>query len=204
MKFSNFFNNKISNYLKKADHIEDLLKIQELSIPAILRKENCIVVSSTGSGKTLCFVLPILVNLTKQAVPQVVILLPTNELAKQIYKVIKHYQELFSEVTIYNAFNKHKSQVNITNKIILASPTELIKLIRNGQLSLKNLQTVVMDEADMLFEFFKTEITNLLNYFKTINNLQYCLFSATLHESLANSIKRNIANCQVISDKKDI
>lgn len=204
MKFSNFFDNRITSYLKKEDGIESLLKIQELAIPVILRKENCIVVSSTGTGKTLCFVLPVLVNLTQFKVTQTLIIVPTNELAKQIENVFRHYKPLFPSLTIYNSFVRHKTNSNISSNVVIASPTDLIKLIKNGKLSSQDVKTIIMDEADMLFEFFKSDLFFLLNYFKNFDHLQYCLFSATLHESLANSIKKDIPNCQIIFDKKDI
>ena len=205
MKFSNFFDKKICDYLIQKDHITELLPIQELCIPKILKHENTIIVSSTGSGKTLCFVLPTLVNLNKELnEPQVLVLLPTNELSKQILSVYKHYASLFHNITFYNAFNKHKSTKNIISKIVLASPSEAIKLIKEGQLNINNLQTVILDEADMLYEFFHNEWRQLLLYLKQKKSLQYCLFSATLHESLSNSIKKDINNCIILKDKNDI
>lgn len=205
MKFNNFFNNNVSNFLEEKKKIVKLFPIQELSIPIILKKQNCIVVSSTGSGKTLCFVLPILTQLKNIDIPQVLILLPTNELSKQVYKVFKDYEPISnSKLSIYNAFKKHKNINNIKSKIILASPFEIIRLIKNGQINLSMLEMIIVDEADMLYEFFKNEIQSLFFYFKKNKNVQFCLFSATLHESLANTIKKNIDNCKIISYKKDI
>ncbi len=204
MKFSNFFEKRISNYLEETDHIKELLPIQEIAIPKILKKQNCIIVSSTGSGKTLCYVLPTLVNLQDIDNNQVLVLIPTNELSKQVYNVYLHYAKLFNNVTIYNAFNKHKSVKNISSQIIIANPYETIKLFKNGMINLSTLTTIIIDEADMIFDFFKDEWKMLFYYLKNNNNLQYCLFSATLHESLANSIKKEIPNTLLIQDKKDI
>lgn len=204
MKFSNFFDKKTSDFLKDEFHINDMLPIQENSIPSILKGKNSIVISSTGTGKTLCFVLPLLKKIKNINSSQAFIIVPTNELAKQIFDIIKKFSKIFNDITIFNSFKKHKSNLNITSKIIISSPSELVKLIREGKVNLNNLSTIILDEADMLLEFFKGEVNFLFNRFRKKNDIQYCLFSATLHDSLANLIKKQIPNSTIIRDKKDI
>ena len=205
MKFNNYLPTNLSDFLSNKLHLTTMLPIQELSIPKMLKKQNCMLISPTGSGKTLCFVLPSLINM-KYIIPnmQVLIIVPSHELAKQICDVYSQFKDLYPNLTINNTFKHRHMYDQIKAKVVLSNPLLALNLIHKGLLNVRNLQLAVFDELDMLKEFFSKELETLLNYLHQIPSLQYCLLSATLHESLRKQLTHNIANMHFLALSNDV
>ena len=205
MKFNNYLPINLSDFLANKLHLTTMLSIQELSIPKMLKKQNCMLISPTGSGKTLCFVLPSLVNM-HYTLPnlQVLIIVPSHELAKQICDVYSQFKELYPNLTINNTFKHRHMYDPIKAKVVVSNPLLALNLIHKGLLNVRNLQLVVFDELDMLKEFFAHELETLLTYLHQIPNLQYCLLSATLHESLRKQLTHNIPNMHFLALSNDV
>lgn len=167
--------------------------VQSYCVPILLENRDLVAISPTGTGKTLAYLIPIF---SKLAVPasssktktdtgaRAMIIVPTRELAHQIHnECLKLAQGrkwkvvLFSKATA-NALSQGGAQDNVD--IIISTPLRLIAALQGGSLELKNVQHLVLDEADrMLDTEFMSQIQEIVNSC-TNPNLQKALFSATL------------------------
>ena len=183
-------------------------KVQEVVIPKALKGENIIVSSHTGSGKTHSFLIPIINNLEFKGEVEAIIISPTRELARQIYLFIEefkqYYPELKSKLFISGVdSNKDLASINNGADIIVATPGRLAKLLQDSSLSLNNLKTIVLDEADMLIEQgFIEEIEKILK--KTTKKSQLEVFSATISKRVEVFLKKFIDADYAITMKDEI
>ena len=173
--------------------IEKPYPIQEKAIPKILKNNDVLAIARTGSGKTLSYVLPLLINLEKVKIKpnrfiSALILVPTRELAGQVNTVINDFKNsvkikikslaVFGGVSI-NPQMKSLSGVNI----LVATPGRLLDLINSNALHLSKIDILVLDEADKMLNLgFKEEMDKILSFLP--KNRQNLLFSATLNEKV--------------------
>lgn len=172
-------------------------EIQEKTIPILLKETTDLVgLAQTGTGKTAAFGLPILhhIDLSNDAV-QALILSPTRELVqqikKQLFKFTKHSEKQIFCEGVYGGEKIDKQIANLkrTTHVIIATPGRLIDLIERGEVNLKSVKTVVLDEADeMLSMGFKQDLNRILKY--TDGNSNTWLFSATMPEEIQKIIKK--------------
>jgi ATP-dependent RNA helicase DeaD len=180
--------------------IETPTEIQETAIPILLNsKTDLIGLAQTGTGKTAAFGLPILQNLdpSKKGI-QVLILAPTRELVQQIQKQLFKFTKycdvkIFSE-GVYGG-EKIERQINALKRpthIVVATPGRLLDLIERGEIDIKNITTLVLDEADeMLSMGFKQDLNRILKF--TTGTRNTWLFSATMPEEIKKIIKTYMA-----------
>jgi ATP-dependent RNA helicase RhlE len=179
--------------------------IQQKAIPLVLQGRDVLGLAQTGTGKTAAFVLPILHQLQKNSSQpkRVLILEPTRELAEQVHQSIKELGK-FSKVrcaTIYGGVNRQPQIRNIQRgvEILVACPGRLLDLIQEGQINLTSIETLVIDEADRLFDMgFLPDIRRILMYLPI--KRQTLLFSATMPKDirlLANQILKDPVQVQV-------
>ena len=168
-------------------------------IPKILRGDNVVVQSETGSGKTHCYLIPIIqmvdINIQKT---QAIIITPTRELAKQIFEFATSFNVEFPNVKIKllksgEEIEKSMQGLTIQPHIVIGTPGRLKQVIVDQQaIDLYNVKQVVFDEADMLLKegYFNDidPITNLLN------KPQYMVFSATLENNLRYKLEQYVGN----------
>jgi len=197
-------------------------KIQEKVIPIIIKGNDVLVNSETGSGKTACFLLPIIqkiiTNKNSQTQIKALIILPTRELALQCSEMLQSFLKYLEEITfacvcggmaIENQINKLKTDPDI----IIATPGRLIDLLYNYKSIsyFENISILVLDEADKLLELgFKDAIVELISIIKNNDNRQTLLFSATLNtkitelgkDTLKNPIKVKMASSAILSNLK--
>ncbi|HTE41714.1 MAG TPA: DEAD/DEAH box helicase [Steroidobacteraceae bacterium] len=162
--------------------------IQVEAIPVILRGGDVRASAQTGSGKTAAFALPILEKLvhsysTSNRNVEALILTPTRELAMQIGDSFREYSSFFpTPLRIVTAFggvsiNPQMMALRGGAEIIVATPGRLLDLVDHNALRLNTVKTLVLDEADKLFEYgFADELTRILTM---IPPRQTLLFSAT-------------------------
>ncbi|RLV61353.1 DEAD/DEAH box helicase [Parashewanella curva] len=182
---------------------KNLTPIQQKAIPVIRRGHDVIANAQTGTGKTAAFALPILQKLIEnpkavaKANCQAVILTPTRELAAQIADNINaytHYLEL-SIVTVYGGTKMQPQALKLREgaDIIIATPGRLLEHLIGGNISLANIDYLVLDEADRMLDMgFSTDIHKILQ--ATSKQKQSMLFSATFNGSvkrLANELMKN-------------
>ena len=159
--------------------------IQEKTIPAILSGKDVLGLAQTGTGKTAAFVLPILDHLMKgpRGIIRALILSPTRELAEQIHQSIKQLskQTGLRSMTVYGGVSA-ASQIRALRsgvEIVVACPGRLLDLRQNGLIKLNNLEILVLDEADQMFDMgFLPSIRKIISYVP--KDRQTLLFSATM------------------------
>ena len=182
------------NALKKIN-ISKPTPVQQKSIPLILKGQNIMAQARTGSGKTLAFVLPIIENLKYQP-NEALILVPTRELATQIYEVIRDLGNskvkafpIYGGVSINNQITKLENGINI----IIGTPGRIIDLYKRRKLRLNDIRFVVVDEADRMFDMgFTPDVKYILDQVHT--NFQFMLFSATFDSGIRELVKKYSKN----------
>ena len=190
---------------------ENPTPIQEISIPQILKsKDDLKAFAQTGTGKTAAFSLPIMEQLDlKSKDPQAIILSPTRELAIQIARNIEEFSKNISNlnvVAVYGGANIEDQIRGIKRgaQIIVGTPGRTVDLIKRKRLNLRNIQWLVLDEADeMLNMGFKDELDQILE--TTPNTKQTLLFSATFPKEVE-AIAKNYMNntVEISAGKKNI
>ena len=167
--------------------------IQEQAIPAVLQGKDVMGIAKTGSGKTASYVLPILDDFqknpsTKNRHVNVLVLVPTRELAVQVKDVFQQFgtslPERIKTLAVYGgvSINPQMQALNHVN-VLVATPGRLLDLVESNAVHLSEIKTLVIDEADkMLSMGFKDEVDRI---FKLIpKKRQNLLFSATLNEDI--------------------
>ena len=194
----NFTELGINEYNVNALKKQNILKptpVQQKSIPLILKGQNIMAQARTGSGKTLAFVLPIIENLKYQP-NEALILVPTRELATQIYEVIRDLGNskvkatpIYGGVSINNQITKLENGVNI----VIGTPGRIIDLYKRRKLRLNDMKFVVVDEADRMFDMgFTPDVKYILDQVHT--NFQFMLFSATFDNGIRELVKKYSKN----------
>lgn len=175
--------------------------IQGACIPVALSGKDICACSSTGTGKTAAFMLPILERLlfkpiTKENCIRVLVLCPTRELAIQVYQVTRKLGE-FSNVNVCLLaggldVKKQENSVLENPDILIATPGRLIDLVKKVDgLTLKKIEVLVLDEADrMLEEAFADQMKELINLCG--KKRQTMLFSATMTEEIEDLVKMSL------------
>lgn len=188
MKFSDIetISQGVSDYL--ADNkIVDMTEIQRQTYKHIMDNRDIIACSSTGTGKTLAYLIPIINRLKSNTHNiQAVVLVPTAELAIQVNNTLKdifaHMDNTFSSVALIGDVNISRQIDSIkSNKpaIIIGTPNRIHQLISNKKIKVHEVKTLVLDEADKLFD--KTFIQDIEAIRKSLMKFtQVLLFSASV------------------------
>ena len=163
---------------------ESATPIQEAAIPAALRGRDIIGTAQTGTGKTAAFVLPILNKLLDgpRGVPRALIVTPTRELAEQIHQVFRALAvgTKLRSTTIYGGVgaNRQIKALKEGVEILVATPGRLLDLMQQRYARLHNIEVLVLDEADRMFDMgFLPDVRRIIKAVPT--QRQTMLFSAT-------------------------
>jgi ATP-dependent RNA helicase RhlE len=178
--------------------------IQEAALPAALRGRDIIGTAQTGTGKTAAFVLPILNKLLdgQRGQPRALIVTPTRELAEQIHQVIRVLATgtKIRSVTIYGGVGA-APQVKALKEgvdILVACPGRLLDLVAQGQARLQNIQVLVLDEADRMFDMgFLPDVKRIIKAVPA--RRQTMLFSATFPLEVEQLASQSLIEPQRIS-----
>jgi ATP-dependent RNA helicase DeaD len=157
--------------------------IQEAAIPYILKGVDVIGQAHTGTGKTAAFSLPLLMKLKPNGPIQVLILVPTRELAMQVTNEFNKFARYIHvrTVSIYGgqSIGIQHDQLRKGAQIVVATPGRLIDHVKRGSIHLDHVKFVVLDEADRMLDMgFIDDIKFILFYVN--EDRQTCLFSATI------------------------
>ncbi len=170
--------------------------IQAQTIPAALEGQDILGLAQTGTGKTAAFALPILERLlaARKPGPRILIVAPTRELASQISEDIRTLARFtpIQTATIFGGVSARPQRQALRAKpdIIVACPGRLLDLFEQGAVQLNRIETLVLDEADPMFDMgFLPDIRRVLAALPS--KRQNLLFSATMPpeiRTLANQI----------------
>ena len=180
--------------------IDTPTSVQEQSIPKIIENKNLIIQSETGSGKTLAYLLPFYARTeTIAPVMQVLVVVPTHELAMQIHHQVQTLSKnaeipiksavIFGDVNIKFQLQKLKEKP----QIIIGTTGRLIELIQLKKITAHTIKTVVVDEADRMLDINNIERIKVI--FKSVmRDTQIIMVSASMPDKaqkLAAEIVRN-------------
>ncbi|MBX3013020.1 MAG: DEAD/DEAH box helicase [Caldilineaceae bacterium] len=179
--------------------------IQQQAIPEVMTGRDVLGLAQTGTGKTAAFVLPILHRLTKGSLRRVraLIVAPTRELAEQIHETIVALGQKtkIRSIPIYGGVSK-VPQIRALQRgveIMVACPGRLLDLHSEGVVDLTQIEVLVLDEADRMFDMgFLPDVRRLIKLLPT--QRQNLFFSATMPpdiRALADEILREPATVQI-------
>ena len=211
MQFDNYELKKYIVSAVKDLGFKELSPIQKLVLDNIKQDKNIIAMSKTGSGKTHSFLLPIFNDLDEaDKTTQAVIIAPTLELARQIYKMAAHIASFSPETIVVKAYYggtdmKREIEKIKTNppQIVIATPGKLVDLVIDENiLKIHLAKYFVLDEADMIADSFLEEVFKISEKFKEAKKM---VFSATIRESLEILLKKFLSNTLTLQvEKKDV
>ena len=141
--------------------------MQKASIDANEKHSDVILLSATGTGKTLAFLLPILSLIDESSLlTQAMIIVPSRELALQIEQVVRSMGTGFKVTCCYGGHKRETEENNLIQPpaLIVGTPGRIADHIRRGNITVDSIQTLVMDEFDKLLELgFQDEISFIIS-----------------------------------------
>ncbi len=170
--------------------IEKLNPMQEEANLAISSYSDVIILSPTGSGKTLSFLLPLINELDKNCKEiQTIIITPSRELAIQIEHVTKELGSGYKSNVVYGGRSFSKDLIDLKHKpaILIGTPGRIADHLRRATFSTKNIKNLVLDEFDKSLEIgFEKEMREIMQELKVLN--KKILTSATQDVSIPNFV----------------
>ncbi|MBS9766143.1 MAG: DEAD/DEAH box helicase [Flavobacteriaceae bacterium] len=201
-------------------NICELNEMQEKAISVIGTTTNTVLLSPTGTGKTLAFLLPVLKLIKSDNKDiQVLILVPSRELAIQIEQVLREMGTGLKVNAVYGGRAKSKDKIELKHipSILIGTPGRILDHFTNGHFSKNSIQTLILDEFDKSLEVgFESEMKRIIRQLPNVN--KRILTSATqeitipdfvnLHQPtvlnyLTDTISEKLTLQMVVSPTKD-
>jgi len=167
--------------------------IQAMGIPAVLCGRDVIGIAQTGSGKTCAFIWPMLVHIMDQRElgkgegPIALVLVPTRELAMQIYNEARKYCKVYNihVVCAYGGGNKYEQSKAFEQgaEIAIATPGRMIDMIKMKVTNLERVTYLILDEADRMFDMgFEPQVRSICDHVRPDRQTQ--MYSATFKKRI--------------------
>ena len=154
-------------------NIHTLNLMQEEAISVIASNTNTILLSPTGTGKTLAFLLPVIQALDPNSNEvQVLILVPSRELAIQIEQVIRNMGSGFKVNAVYGGrpMSKDKIELKHVPAILIGTPGRIADHFANERFAKTHIKTLILDEFDKSLEVgFEYEMRGIINQLTALN-----------------------------------
>jgi ATP-independent RNA helicase DbpA len=170
--------------------LKTMTEIQAQSLPLSLAGKDLLAQAPTGSGKTVAFSLPLLGNLKpRNFAVQALVLCPTRELAGQVATEIRRLARSPGTLKVLTLCGGQPIGPQIGSlehgaHVIVGTPGRVSDHIRKGTLDLRQVRTLVLDEADRMLDMgFQDEILQIVSY--TPADRQSMLFSATFPDNIS-------------------
>ncbi|AOW19785.1 DEAD/DEAH box helicase [Urechidicola croceus] len=172
-------------------NIQELNPMQEDAISVVGTTANTIILSPTGTGKTLAFLLPLIELLDPKCIGiQALILVPSRELAIQIEQVIRNMGSGYKVNAVYGgrAMSKDKIELKHEPAILIGTPGRIADHFSNNRFSKDNIKTLILDEFDKSLEVgFEYDMTGII---KDLPNIEKrILTSATQGVEIPDFVK---------------
>lgn len=161
----------------------DPTPIQLRAIPLVLSGGDVIGSAQTGTGKTAAFALPILSRLGRHGKARVLVLEPTRELAAQVETAFRDFARFtdLRTVAIFGGvgYGNQRHELRRGVDVIVATPGRLMDYLKDGTLSLQDLEVLVLDEVDHMLDMgFLPIVRDIIG--RCPRERQTLLFSATV------------------------
>ncbi|MRH99460.1 DEAD/DEAH box helicase [Kriegella sp. EG-1] len=163
----------MANYIRNQQDILKKLKISALNpmqkeaLEIIEKTANTVLLSPTGTGKTLAFLLPLIASLKTNVTDiQALILVPSRELAIQIEQVVRTMGSGFKVNAVYGGrpISKDKIELKHTPAILIGTPGRIVDHFSSERYSKMSIKTLVLDEFDKSLETgFEVEMSEIIN-----------------------------------------
>ena len=163
--------------------------VQQAAIPAVLTGRDLLCSAPTGSGKTVAYALPLLQQLSERPARlagkcQALVLVPTRELAVQVGETLVTFAKVLPQrikaTVVFGGVSINPQMMHLRGgaDVVVATPGRLLDLIDRNALSLSQVKTLVLDEADKLLDLgFADELERIVELLPKLR--QNALFSAT-------------------------
>jgi ATP-dependent RNA helicase DeaD len=185
--------------------------IQEKTIPLVLNQtEDLVVVAKTGTGKTVAFGVPLLqlIDIQNPNV-QVVILTPTRELGQQIHANLVAYASENPSISVASVcggipIKPQIERLKTPTHIVVATPGRLVDLVKRGAINLKQLSSLVLDEADEMVSALKKDLDLIIK--EIPKSRRTLLFTATLSGAIKQLVQNYMSKhvIQIEADMKTV
>ena len=180
--------------------------IQRETIPVLLAGRDLIGQAQTGTGKTAAFALPFLARIdAARREPQVLVLVPTRELAIQVAEAFQKYASHLPGLHVLPIYGgqSYTPQLNALRRgvhVVVATPGRVMDHLERGTLDLKTIRHVVLDEADEMLQMgFVDAIDQILS--QVPSERQVALFSATLPTQIKRIAQKHLKDPREITVK---
>ncbi|MDB2408984.1 DEAD/DEAH box helicase [Crocinitomicaceae bacterium] len=171
--------------------IDELNPMQNEAIEAIEKSNEVLILSPTGTGKTLAFLLPLIARLDANlAETQLLILVPARELAIQIEQVVRDMGTGYKVNAVYGGRSGSKEKIELTHAptILVGTPGRVADHIRRDRITLHGIKNLVIDEFDKSLEIgFEKEMKEIVSALHTVD--RKILTSATHKEEVPEFLK---------------
>ncbi|XP_021889516.1 DEAD-box ATP-dependent RNA helicase 50 isoform X2 [Carica papaya] len=217
-----FFSKKTFRELGCSEHVIESLKaqnflrpshIQAMAFVPAIEGKSCIIADQSGSGKTLAYLLPMILRLRQEELqghsqsssrcPRVVIMVPTAELASQVLGNCRSMSKngiQFQSMVATGGFRQRTQLESLEQgvDVLIVTPGRFMLLVKEGFLSLTNLRCAVLDEVDVLFndEAFEVALQTLIS--SSPVSVQYLFITATLPIDVYNKVVELFPDCEAI------
>ncbi|MDP4676773.1 MAG: DEAD/DEAH box helicase [Candidatus Nanopelagicales bacterium] len=177
--------------------IEQAFPIQAMCLPLAREGRDLIGQAKTGTGKTLGFGIPLLMNIessgTKGAAPQALIVVPTRELCLQVATDLERASaKMGTRVLSVYGGRAYEPQIDALTRgveVVVGTPGRLIDLAQRGNLRLGEVRVLVLDEADEMLDMgFLPDVERIVALIPPVR--QTMLFSATMPGQIVNLARR--------------
>lgn len=178
--------------------------IQDKIIPLILQGRDVVGLANTGTGKTAAFLIPLIEKVLQSPQKQILVVLPTRELALQIEQelqgITRHMRVCSVTCVGGERIGTQIQKLRYKNNFIIGTPGRLIDLAKRGILRLHGVNAVVLDEADRMLDMgFIDGIRFLMTHVP--EERQTLCFSATISKTIGTLINDFLKNPSTISVK---
>ena len=163
--------------------------IQHKAFPVIMSGKDMLGIAQTGTGKTLAYLLPTLRQwkFSKDRMPQILVIVPTRELVAQVVETVEQLSTYvtLTVVGVYGGVNIRTQAEKMADglDVLVATPGRLLDLALRGDLVLKNIKRLIVDEVDEMFNLgFRHQLNAVLDLLPI--KKQSMLFSATMNDEV--------------------